>query len=255
MVSVVDRLIYQVAVGEVPAFYADCIASVARYAERIGADHIVQREPILRIAPLQSQRSANALRLGYLPIYEKENAFAYLDEYDSILILDADIYARDNAPDIFPELGTADFAGVVERNMPLTMDYQNKVSKHSVGQFDLLRDVDWQWDLRGAHYYNMGLMLIGNQFAGYLNGETPEQFLRRPEFEDFVNRVGHYKWSTDQTLLNWWVKACGMNTRDLDWKWNALFGAVEKHRQAYFVHFFLSAKQQPDTLAKAIAAL
>ena len=47
------RLIYQVAVGEVPGCYATCIDSAARYAERVGADHRVQREPLLKIAPLK----------------------------------------------------------------------------------------------------------------------------------------------------------------------------------------------------------
>jgi hypothetical protein len=84
--------------------------------------------------------------------------------------------------------------------------------------------------------------------------KTPKQFLRRPEFQRFIDGEGHWRWSTDQTLLNWWVKSTHMRTRDLDWRFNALFGAVN-HRPAWFVHFFLSAKQQPDTLAKAIAGL
>jgi hypothetical protein len=250
-----SRLIYQVAVGEVPDFYEACIQSVARYAARIGAEHIVQREPLLRIAPLNSQRSANALRLGYLPIFEKENAFEYLYRFDQVLILDADVYVRASAPDIFLELGDADFAGVVERTMPLTPAYEDKVWKHSQGQFSPLDTVGWDWTEKGAHYYNMGVMLLGSGFRQYLHGETPEQFLRRPEFQRFIDGVGHWRWSTDQTLLNWWLKDCGMQTRDLDWRWNALFGAVRDHRPAHFVHFFLSAKQQPETIRKAIAAL
>ena len=39
-----------------------------------------------------------------LPIYEKENAFDYFDDYDQIAIIDADIYIRDTAPNIFNEL-------------------------------------------------------------------------------------------------------------------------------------------------------
>ncbi len=81
-------------VGDVPAFYASCLDSVARYAARIGADHVVQTEPILRIAPERSARSGNALRLGYLPIYEKEVALSYLDRYEQILVLDADVWVR-----------------------------------------------------------------------------------------------------------------------------------------------------------------
>ena len=235
------NLIYQVAVGEVPDFYHTCIDSVARYAKRIGADHFIQREPILRIAPLESQRSANANRLSYLPIYEKENAFSYLDEYDRVLILDADIYVRSCAPDIFVESDT-DFAGVIERQMPLTVQYFNKIRKYSDGQYRRLDDVDWHWDDNGAEFFNMGVMLLDSNVAQYLFGQTPEQFIRRSEFARFVNGEGHWRWSTDQTLLNWWVRKSGMSIKHLDWRWNGLYGAVNDITPAYFVHFFLSAK-------------
>jgi len=250
-----SRLIYQVAVGEVPPFYEQCIASVAEYATRIGADHIVQRQPILRIVPVKSCRSENALRLGYLPIYEKENAFAYLDRYEQVAIIDADIYIQNSAPDLFAQTQGAAFAGAVERDMPLTAQYAEKVRKHSDGQFSSLKDVDWQWDARGAHYFNMGLMVLDKAILPYLNGETPEQFIRRPGFERFVNGEGHWKWSTDQTLLNYWVKKSGMSTRSLDWRWNAMYVAVESVSEAYFVHFFLSSKLQPGEIERVIAKL
>jgi len=232
-------LIYQVAVGEVPGYYQCCIDSVARYAARIGAEHIVQRQPILKIAPLMSQRSENALRLGYLPIYEKENAFSYLDDY-RVLILDADVYVRDSAPDIFAQ-SDADFAGVVEREMPLTAQYFNKIRKYSEGQYRPLTDVEWNWNENGAEFFNMGVMLLGEGIGKYLEGQTPEEFIRRPEFARFVNGEGHFRWSTDQTLLNYWVKTSGMEVEHLSWHWNALYGAVDV-QDAFFVHFFLSAK-------------
>ena len=246
-------LIYQVAVGEVPPFYHACIASVARYAARHGHDHIVQTEPVLRIRPVKSARSENALRLGYLPIYEKENAFSYLDRYEAVAVIDADVFMRDTAPDIFGELGDVAFAGVMERDLPLTPEYRDKIRKHSEGQFRPLVDVDWQWNGSGAAFYNMGLMLFGQAAVPYLNGQSPGQFLRRPEFERFVNGEGHWKWSTDQTLLNWWVKKSGMPVRNLDWKWNALYGACRSVEGAHFVHFFLSAKQ--PGIERAIASL
>jgi hypothetical protein len=246
-------LIFQVAVGECPPFYKTCIASVARYATRHGHEHIVLTEPVLRIRPVKSARSDNALRLGYLPIYEKEQAFSYLDRHAAVAVIDADIYIRESAPNIFDELGDAAFAGVLERDMPLTPEYFAKIRKHSDGQFSTLKDVDWKWNGNGAAFYNMGLMLFGQGIRPYLNGQTPGEFLRRPEFERFVNGEGHWKWSTDQTLLNWWVKKSGMATRDLSWKWNALYGACKDVTEAHFVHFFLAAKQ--TGIAQAIAAL
>jgi hypothetical protein len=245
------NLIYQVAVGEIPSFYATCIDSVRRYCKTHGCDHILQTEPLLRIRPKKSKRSENALRLGYLPIFEKENAFALLDTYEKVAILDADVFVRRHAPGIFEETQDSReleaipaFAGVVERTMPLVSAYREKIRKYSEGQYRGLTDVDWKWNEDGAEFYNMGVMVLGQGFRDYLNGETPEQFIHRPEFERFVNGEGHFKWSTDQTLLNYFVKKSGMSVTNLDWKWNALYGAVKDIEQAYFVHFFLSAKME-----------
>ncbi len=239
-------LIYQVKVGETPAFYDTCIASVAAYCERHGIEHIVQTEPKLKIAPLRSYRSVNALRLSYLPIFEKANAFSYLGQYERIAVIDADVFIRPSAANIFCELGDADFAGVLERDLPATDKHREKVRKYSEGQYGLLTDVDWQWNADGAAFYNMGVMVMGQGIRAYLNGQTPTQFIRRPEFERFVNGEGHWKWSTDQTLLNHWVKKSWMSARNLDWRWNALYGAIpsDRLREANFVHFFLSSKME-----------
>jgi hypothetical protein len=237
------HLIYQVAVGEVPSFYAPCITSVKSYCKTHGCDHILQTEPLLRIRPKKSRRSENALRLGYLPIFEKENAFDYLERYERVAILDADIYVRGNAPSIFDQSGPG-FSGVLERGMPLSQVYREKIRKYSEGQYRPLADVDWQWTDDGASFYNMGVMVLGSDFKDSLDGQTPAEFIHRPEFERFVNGEGHFKWSTDQTLLNYFVKKSGMSVTNLDWKWNALYGAVKDIEQAYFVHFFLSSKME-----------
>lgn len=241
------NMIYQVKVGpNPPAFYNICIASVSAYCKKYGIDHVVQTDPILRIRPLKSARSKQAVeRLGYLPIFEKEVAFNYLDDYEQICIIDSDIYVRDTAPNLFDELNTDTvFAGVIERDMPLTNQYQQKVARYSQGQYGPLKDVNWDVKPgRGAEYFNMGLMLFSNQIKPYLNGQTPKQFIRRPEFERFVNGEGQWRWSTDQTLLNYWVRKSGMKCQHLSWKWNALFKGIkdDKLPQAHFIHFFLAA--------------
>ncbi len=239
-------LIYQVSVGNPPAFYNTCINSVKQYCERYNIDHIVQTEPILKICPVNSQRSERAVdRLGYLPIFEKENAFTYLGEYDKICIVDSDIYIRDTAPNIFDEIDmdTA-FAGVNECDMPLTPQYYHKITGFSRAQYGKFPDIMKEDGKYGVPFYNMGLMLFTTKLLEYLNGDTPEQFIRRKEFEGFVNGEGHWKWSTDQTLLNYWVKTSKMPTRNLSWEWNALYKAVrdEVLPKAKFIHFFLSAK-------------
>jgi len=72
-VGAVTNLIFQVAVGEKRPLYERCLGSAKNYCERHGLDHVVLREPVLRIRPKASKRSRGAVeRLGYLPIFEKE---------------------------------------------------------------------------------------------------------------------------------------------------------------------------------------
>ena len=239
-------LIYQVYTGKRKRLYDHCTTSVKAYADRIGADYIVQRSPILMIKPdpftMNRSRESYEKYGGFLPIYEKENAFAYLRSYDKIALIDGDIYIRDTAPNIFDELpDDVDFAGVIEREMPLSQTYFNKITHYSRGQYGNIQNVDWKWNEHGAEFFNMGLMLMNKSMGKYLNGDTPAQFLRRPRFKPFIDGVGPWKWSTDQTLLNTWIKEENMKVKHLDWRWNGLYNAVsnEKLREAHFVHFFL----------------
>ena len=238
------NLIYQVCVGEKSKLYDFCIKSVERYCKKYNITHIVQTEPILKIVPdiNSTNRSAASFgRFGYLPIYEKENAFSFLDDYDNIAIVDADIYIKENSPNIFNEISGYDFAGVVERDMPITQKYKNKIKNYSLGQYKSLSNIDWKWNDSGAEFINMGLMLFSKDLKKYLRGDSPKEFIMRKEFKGFVDGLGNWKWSTDQTLLNYWVKKENMKVKNLSWKWNALYAAVESQKinDAYFIHFFL----------------
>lgn len=236
-------LIYQVSLGQPLPYYKICNDSVARYCERFDIDHIIQTEPILRIVPIKSQRKK--ISLGYLPHYEKFNALPKLNDYDTIGIFDSDIYITDNAPNIFDELNdNTVFAAVRECDMPLTSAYMTKIKKFSHGQYGNMKNVMTDWSQSYGHpFYNTGVMLWSNKLLEYLKGDTPEQFVRRKEFEKFVNGEGHLKWSFDQSMLNWWTTKTQMKRQNLDWKWNALVKAVEDKYlpQAHFIHFVLAA--------------
>src|SRR6056300_1218215 len=102
------RLVYQVSVGKPSKLYQYCIESVAEYCKKYNIEHIVQREPILRIKPypfnMDRSKESYEKHGGFLPIYEKENAFDYWDLYDQIAIVDADIWISPDAPNIFEDI-------------------------------------------------------------------------------------------------------------------------------------------------------
>ena len=251
------RMIYQVYVGKKSKLYDFCVASVTEYCKKHNIDHVVQRQPILRIKPdiFATNRSRESYEKygGYLPIYEKENAFDYFDRYDQIAIVDADIYIRENAPNIFEELEDNDFAAVCEREMPLTKQYKSKIENYSRMQYSTLKNVDWKWNNLGAEFFNMGLMVMNTSFSKYLKGQTSREFIERWEFKPFVDGLGPWKWSTDQTLLNWWIKKEKMKVKHLPWQYNALYKGIldEKIPESYFVHFFLRDKlpERGETIA------
>jgi hypothetical protein len=242
------RVIYQVAVGKKSKLYEYCIASVADYCKAHGIEHVVQRTPILMIKPdpFTSGRSRESWEKhgGFLPIFEKENAFSYLRSNDQVAIIDADVWIRPGAPNIFDEMHEKfDFAGVVEREMPITDQYRSKIFNYSRMQYGHLHSnaMDFKPNQMGFEFINMGVMVMNKKIDNYLRGDTPQAFLRRPEFKDFVDGKGPWKWSTDQTLLNYWIKKEKMKVKNLDWKWNALYKGVHdyKVKEAHFVHFFL----------------
>jgi lipopolysaccharide biosynthesis glycosyltransferase len=243
------RLIYQVCLGEAKdsKLYKHCINSVTEYCKRHNINHVVQRQPLLRVNPdpFMSNRSDASWRKhgGFLPIYEKENAFDLLGDYDQIAIIDADIFIREDAPNIFEDFGdTHAFGAVCEREMPITEAYKGKITNYSMMQYGQLQSnrTDFKPNNLGFEFFNMGLILLNSKrFKEYLRGQTAEQFIRRGEFMDFVNGKGPWKWSTDQTLLNFFLKKYKVPTKHLDWKWNGLYTANTKIDECHFVHFFL----------------
>ena len=243
------RLIYQVYTGKRSKLYDTCINSVNNYCTKHDINHIVQRTPKLKIKPdvFVTNRSKESYEKygGFLPIYEKENAFDLFDQYDQIAIVDADIWIRDSAPNIFDDLDpTVDFAGVVEAEMPIQPWYVRKIANYSRMQYGSLK-INWRYtDKHGFPFMNMGLMVMNKSIHKYLRGQSAKEFLQRQEFKMFVDGMGAWKWSTDQTLLNYWIRNERMNIQKLNWKWNALYTAIEdnKIKEANFVHFFLKDK-------------
>jgi len=244
------RLIYQVYVGKRSKLYDHCVKSVQDYCEKNGIDYHIQTQPKLRITPdvFSTNRSPESYgRLGYLPIYEKENAFEYLDKYDQVAIIDSDVYIRPDAPNVFDTINKdVDFAGVLEKEMPVTNEYLRKIMNYSRMQYAQPKTLHnlMDWSNGCADFYNMGIMILNKSIDRFIFPDSPLSFIRRPLFKPFVDGLGAWKWSTDQTLLNFWVKRTNMKVQNLSYKWNGLYSAIPKDKieQAHFVHFFLKDK-------------
>jgi len=244
------RLIYQVSVGKPSKLYEACIKTVRKYCERHSIDHIIQTTPKLRIKPdiFSTNRSTESYSKhgGFLPIYEKENAFDLLGEYDQIAIVDADIFIREDAPNVFDDFGTEHaFGAVIEREMPISREYQNKIQNYSAMQYGGIHSpmVNFKPNKLGFEFANMGLIVLNSElFLPYLKGQTARQFLDRGEFKRFIDGQGAWKWSTDQTLLNYFIKKEKISFKSLDFKWNGLYTANTKITECHFVHFFLKDK-------------
>lgn len=241
------KLIYQVYVGPKSKLYDTCTKSVRDYAKKIGAEYILLKEPKLKINPnpFASNRSDGASRLGYLPIYEKENAFDYVCDYDQIAIIDSDVWIRpnDEPVDIFKSINPkAAIAATLEHTMPLTNQYVQKIKNYSKMQYANLFPEEMRIS-KGYPFANMGVMVINCEvFWPYLRGESAKEFLSRYEFQDFINGKGAWKWSTDQTMLNWWIWKYQIPFQNLDWRFNGLFTANTSIHECHFVHFFLRDK-------------
>ena len=76
-------------------------------------------------------RSKEAVeRLGYMSIYEKENAFTYSNEYEQVAIIDSDIYIRQQAP-IYFGIPTDEYAfGAVAERESCAKKYKSKIRKY-----------------------------------------------------------------------------------------------------------------------------
>lgn len=73
------------------------VASVKDYCERIGVEHIIYTGP----------REFSGMTAEKLNVFKED-----FDEYDSIVVLDADIIVTDVAPDVFAEYGQYDICGM-----------------------------------------------------------------------------------------------------------------------------------------------
>jgi len=240
------RLIYQVYIGKRSNLYDFCTESVRQYANDIGADYICQSRPILRITPdpFNTDRTGKTggwKKLGYMPIFEKENIFNHFPHYDQCCVIDADIYIKENTPSIFEQLhGTV--ASVYEGDLPINKKYRDKITQYANMMLKPLSDVEWEWGENGGMFFNSGVMLYDSKaMMDVIKHKSPKQILDSYYLKDLVDGKGPFKWQSDQITLNYFFKKESIEVQKLDWRWNALYTALEgdKHKESHFLHFFL----------------
>ena len=76
----------------------------------------------------------------FLSTKKKTHSIGSPKGYDQIAIIDADIYIRPEAPNIFDDLSDKyDFGAVVERDMPISGQYAMKIKNYSNMQYTPLQ--------------------------------------------------------------------------------------------------------------------
>ena len=134
----------------------------------------------------------------------------------------------------------ADHTGAHRRRLSSTpiCNTHSCVSSYGIGDGDTRRTL-------GLEFFNMGMMVLNTAvMKPFLRGQTPESSSSAPSSKICLDGVGVYKWSTDQTLLNYWLKKDRIPVKHLDWKYNGLYGSLwgDNIEKCDFVHFYLKDK-------------
>ena len=170
------NLIYQVYLGEEKKLYNHCTESVKRYAEIIGADYKILTSPELRITPNifrtdRRDKTGGWKKLGYMPIFEKENVFEYFKDYEKCCVIDSDIWIRPGSPNIFNEIDDETVASVYECDLPMNEAYAQKIKGYSTSIWSNY-DYDWEWNPRtGGAFFNSGVSWSEKDFLKIVWGE------------------------------------------------------------------------------------
>lgn len=98
-----NRVIVTIAMGSDPS-YRYGLASMERYAARVGAQLIVIREPLIAVDGLSDTR--------HIAWLQKIYALQLVNQFESVLYVDADVLITPQAPDIFQLMNSlnAEFA-------------------------------------------------------------------------------------------------------------------------------------------------
>jgi len=221
----VKNLIYQYWDGIIPIGSKAGQDNIKEYAKRIGAEYLFEDNPHY----FKNDFGDISFAFGkFKPVYETK-----FHEYDNVLVLDTDIFAKDNLKESIFESFKAE-AGVstesfqpkfrFKSNTPFTHDADERwaAAIKEKWKVDMPRDKD-----NLLKVYNGGLMLFSR--AGLIKAK--EKFVPIREYIGYIlSKRLHKLYARDQNYLHAMLLVAKMNYVELDNGWNS------------FMHYLGNAK-------------
>ena len=205
--------IYTVAIGNNP-IYNHCLKSIADYADKINADLIVDEKEKIK---------------GY-PQLNKLNILDYINKYEKILYLDADILVNSETLNIFEEYNNGNFYAFNEgKHIPERLKSLEQVTKEldknewTVGENGMMLS-----ELEIENYYNTGVMLFDKKHKKLFKKFDIDLFIKN-------KNIQHYY---EQTYLNYLLQKLNIKVKDIGSEWNRMSHLGFKDRlNANFIHY------------------
>jgi len=203
------NLIVTIMLGEDPSYHF-AEQSFRFYAERVNADFII----ISNAGELNSSiRPRNVFEVAML---QKLKLRGFLDLYERVLYVDADIIIHPNADNIFQRYSNEKMLYMFNEGLVSDRSRELRLIE-SVGQVEHSND-----------YYNVGVILFSRHAPLVDNIE-----------EEIFSAIYQSSGFFEQTYINYWIKKNSVNVCNLDPAFNrmSVCGPREDRLAANFIHY------------------
>lgn len=224
-------LIYQYWDGNVKESARIGARVMAKYAERIGADHLFEENP--QWAARFKPTLGNAYRYYgcFRPVFDEQ-----FDDYDAVLFCDTDVFPIDGLEEnIFDEIGD-NHLGIC------TEPFQPKQRLITTGRITSQQDELWAKTVENKYNFKVprtedGLVEVYNTGVVLYSREGIEYARKNwPGFKDYINTVKRVPldsfYHVDQPYLHCVMFASGMRVLELNNGWNSyIHGTRDIHHK------------------------
>jgi len=205
-------------------YLALTLPTIQAYASRIQVPLITIRDQILS---------------GVSPAFEKWQLSNFLDEYDRILYLDADIVVTPHAPDIFKlPIPKSHLAAVIDKSDNAIREHPDELGFKGWGNHDFPILEQLFGPIRKPqeqlYYFNAGVMLVS---------KSHQKIFRM--LKDTANTITDdtrlRKTGEEQSTVNYFMNKEGIPLHPLDKQWNHILGHQDPAppwiQDSYFAHY------------------